>query len=242
MNSNKVFVYNVNGANQTDTFNTVDGTGGNVEVQRNGNLLFVARRSRNIIYILDKSSGAQTGTISVNQPGDLAISSSGDLWVVTGNTAVRYSVTSGGGSVVQTITGFQNPIAIACSPVDGTVLVADAGTWQVKAFNAAGTALWTHGQAGGFANGPRVTPDKFYWAYIDQGRTHITTYLQFQPDGTWWVGDTFLNRALHFNMQRQLLHEINYQPHTYMASADPNNGSGWFLPHVRVRLATHVSH
>ncbi len=69
----------------------------------------------------------------------------------------------------QTIPGFGNPIAIACSPVDGTVLVADASTWQVKAFNSGGSLIWTHGQAGGFANGPRVTSDKFYWVFQDQG-------------------------------------------------------------------------
>jgi hypothetical protein len=228
INSGQVFVYGVSSTSQTGTFGAGNGSGGHVEVQRNGNLLFVARRNQNLIYILDKNSGAQTGTIQVNQPGDLSVTASGDLWVVTGNSVVRYAVNSGGGSAVQTIGGFQNPIAVACSPVDGTVLVADAGTWQVKAFNSSGSPIWTHGQAGGFANGPRVTPDKFYWAFIDQGQTHITTFLQFQPDGTWWVGDTFINRALHFNMQRQLLHEINYQPHTYMASADPNNGSRVF--------------
>ncbi len=228
MNSNQILVYNVNDANHTATFNAGSGGDGHVDVQRNGSLLFAARKNQNLIYILDKNSGAQTGTISVNQPGDLSVSASGELWVISGTSVVRYSVTSSSGSVAQTIGGFQNPIAVACSPVDGTVLVADAGTWQVKAFNSAGAPIWTHGQSGGYANGPRVTPDKFYWAFIDQGRTHITTYLQFQPDGTWWVGDTFINRSLHFNMQRQLLHEIDYQPHTYMASVDPNNGSRVF--------------
>jgi hypothetical protein len=227
MNSANVSVYSVSGLNLVRTINTGGGNS-HVEVQRNGSLLFVSRKSQNSITIYDKNSGAQTGSISVNQPDDLSVTASGDLWVVSGNSAIRYSVNSGGGSVAQTIGAFGNPIAIACSPIDGTVLVADASTWQVKAFNSSGSAIWTHGQAGGFANGPRVTPDKFYWAFIDQGRTHITTYLQFQPDGTWWVGDTFMNRSLHFNTQRELLHEIDYQPHTYLASVDVNNGSRVF--------------
>jgi hypothetical protein len=227
MNSVSVAVYSQSSLGVTRTI----GTGGgnkNVEVQKNGNLLFVSKKSQNTISIYDKNSGAQTGSIAVNQPGDLSVTASGDLWVVTGNSVVRYAVNSGGGTVVQTIGGFGNPIAVACSPVDGTVLVADASTWQIKAFDSAGTPIWTHGQAGGFANGPRVTSDKFYWAYVDQGKTHIETFLQFQPDGTWWVGDTFLSRSMHFDMNRQLLHEICFQPHTYMATADVNNPSRVF--------------
>jgi len=227
MNSSSVAVYSQSSHSLTRTINT---GGGNsfVEVQRNGSLLFVAKKSQNTIAIYDKNGGNQTGSISVNQPGDLSVTASGDLWVVTGNSVVRYAVNSGGGSAAQTIGGFGNPIAVACSPVDGTVLVADASTWQVKAYNSGGGALWTHGQAGGYANGPRVTNDKFYWAFIDQGRTQIHTVLQFQPDGTWWVGDTFLSRTLHFDMARNLLHEIDYQPHTYMASVDANNGARVF--------------
>ncbi|HWN94559.1 MAG TPA: right-handed parallel beta-helix repeat-containing protein, partial [Methylomirabilota bacterium] len=227
MNSSTVAVYSQGGLNLTRTINTGGGNS-HVEVQKSGSLLFVSKKTQNTIAIYNKATGVQSGSISVNQPGDLSITASGDLWVVSGTSVIRYSVSGVGGTVAQTIGGFSNPIAVACSPVDGTVLVADASTWQIKAFNSAGAAIWTHGQAGGFANGPRVTPDKFYWVFIDQGRTFTETYLQFQPDGTWWVGDTFLSRSLHFNMNRQLLHEINYQPHTYMASVDVNNGTRVF--------------
>ena len=227
MQSGTVDVYSQGSLSVVRTINT---GGGNtqIEVQKNGTLLFVAKRSQNTILIYDKNGGNQTGSISVSQPGDLSVTASGDLWVVTGSSVVRYAVNSSGGSAVQTIGGFGNPIAVACSPVDGAVLVADASTWQIKAFNSGGSPLWTYGQAGGFANGPRVTPDKFYWVFYDQSQTHVTTFLQFQPDGTWWVGDTYLSRSLHFNMSRQLLHEINYQPHSYMATVDVNNGSRVF--------------
>lgn len=227
MNSSSVAVYSQGNNSLTRTINTGGGNS-HVEVQRNGNLLFVSKKGQNTIAIYDKNNGGQTGSISVNAPDDLSVTASGDLWVISGTSAIRYTVNSGGGSVAQTIPGFGNPIAIACSPVDGSVLVADASTWQVKAFNSGGSAIWTHGQSGGYANGPRVTPDKFYWAFIDQGRTHVHTVLQFQPDGTWWIGDTFLSRTLHFNMSRQLLNEIIFQPHTYMASVDVNNGSRVF--------------
>ncbi len=227
MNSGNVSVYSQSGFNVIRTINTGGGNS-HVEVQRNGNLMFVSKKGQNTVAIFDKNSGTQTGSISVNQPADLTVTSGGDLWVISGTSAIRYTVDSSGGSVAQTLGGFGNPIAIACSPVDGMVLVADASTWQVKAFDNLGNPLWVHGQAGGYANGPRVTTDKFYWVFYDQGRTFTTTYLQFQSDGTWWVGDTFLNRSLHFSTSRQLLHEFNYQPHTYMATVDGNNPSRVF--------------
>jgi len=228
MESSKVLVYSQNNLGALPR--TIDTGSGNtqVEVQKSGNLLFVAKKYQNTVSIYDKIGGNLTGSISVSQPGDLSVTASGELWVVTGNSVLRYAVNSGGGNVARTIGGFGNPIAVACSPVDGTVLVADASTWQIKAFTSEGSSLWTYGQAGGFANGPRVTSDKFYWMFYDQGTQHITTFLQFQPDGTWWVGDTYLSRSLHFNMSRQLLHEITYQPHTYMATVDVNNGSRVF--------------
>lgn len=227
MQGGTVDVYSQSSLSVIRTINTGSGNT-QIEVQKNGSLLFVAKKSQNTILIYDKNGGNQTGSISVSQPGDLSVTASGELWVVTGNSVVRYGVNSGGGSAAQTIGGFGNPIAVACSPVDGTVLVADASAWQVKAFYSNGSPRWTHGQQGGFANGPRVTPDKFYWIFQDQGQTRVTTFLQFQPDGTWWVGDTFLSRSLHFDMNQQLLHEINYQPHTYMATADVGNGARVF--------------
>ncbi len=228
MNSNTIFVYNQSDLRAAPQAFGTGGGNSHIEVQKNGGLLFVAKKLQHTIAIFNKATGVQTGSIPVNQPDDLSVTASGDLWVISGTSAIRYSVNALNGTVVQTIGGFGNPIAIACSPIDGTVLIADASTWQVKAFNSDGVAIWTHGQAGGFANGPRVTPDKFYWVFKDQTWTYTTTFLQFQPDGTWWVGDTFLSRSLHFNMSRQLLHEIDYQPHTYLASVDVNNGSRVF--------------
>lgn len=228
LNSSQIAIYNVNDCNATTFGNgaakvNVGGGRGWIEVQRNGSLLFVSRRDQNTIYILDKYTGNQTGSISVNQPKDLALTASGDLWVLSGNTAVLFQCDSTGGTAVQTISGFNNVTDIACSPVDGTVLVADAGTHQLKAFSSSGSELWTYGQANGYANGPRVTNDKFYFLHVDQGRKTYMAPLAFQPDGSFWVGDTFMSRYMHFNMSRQLLHQFDYVPHTYNATADRNN-------------------
>src|SRR6185369_8323332 len=95
LNSAQIAIYNVSDCNPTTFGNGASkvnaGNGhGWIEVQRNGNLLFVSRREQNAVYIFDKNSGNQTGSFSVNQPGDLTLTSSGDLWVISGATVVRY--------------------------------------------------------------------------------------------------------------------------------------------------------
>ncbi|HMJ90757.1 MAG TPA: CARDB domain-containing protein [Candidatus Acidoferrum sp.] len=229
LNSAQIAVYNFNDCS-AGSFNdgqhkkNAAGSGrGWIEVQRNGNLLFVSRPNQNAIYIYDKNSGNQTGTISVNQPKDLALTASGDLWAISGNTAVRFVVNSGGGNAVQTISGFGNPVNIACSPADGSIIVADASTHQVKAFSANGATIWTHGNPNSYAGDPRVTSDKFYFLHVDQGRYTYMAPLAFQQDGSFWVCDTFLSRAIRFNASRQVTSEISYQPHSYNASVDLNN-------------------
>ncbi len=229
LNSAQIAIYNTSTCSATTFGNgqSVVGAGsgiGAIEVQRNGSLLFVSRRDQNLVYIFDKSSGNMTGSFSVAQPGDLAVTASGDLWVLSGGTsAIRYQCNASGGNAVQTVGGFTKAVNLACSPVDGMLIVAEAATHQVKAFSAAGAALWTLGQANGYANGPRVTPDKFFFCYINEGRTYYFSALAFQPDGTFWVGDTFMSRYLHFNTSQQLINEIDYAPHNYTATADLNN-------------------
>jgi WD40 repeat protein len=201
MDSGIVSIYNQNDLDAQPR--TINAGGGNthIEAQKNGNLLFVSKKSLNTISIYDKNTGARTGSISVSQPDDLSVTASGDLRVISGTSAIRYSVTSSGGSVAQTIGGFGNPIAIACSPVDGTVLVADASAWQVKAFNASGAASGRMGRAADLPMGRR-SRRQILLGVLRSGKDLTTTFLQFQPDGTWWVGDTYLSRSLHFNMQR----------------------------------------
>lgn len=198
-----------------------------VAVQAGGNRLFVSHFSDFQVYMLDKRSGQALGSIVVTEPRSIAVTPTGDLWVackVGGQHAVvRYNNFGAGGQVAATITGLQNPLALAVSPVDGTLLVADGGTsQQVKAFDANGAPLWTFGQPGGYANGPDVTNDKFGFYYL-YGSAIPHSLLACQSDGSFWVADSATGRVLHFTAQRQFIDRIMYIPHSYIGSVDANN-------------------
>ncbi|HEV2804106.1 MAG TPA: fibronectin type III domain-containing protein [Chthoniobacterales bacterium] len=53
-------------------------------VQRNGNILAVSHGGQNKIRLYDKIEGGELGTICVPNPGELAMTPSGDLWVISG--------------------------------------------------------------------------------------------------------------------------------------------------------------
>lgn len=196
-------------------------------VQAGGNILFTSHRTDFQVYMFDKRSGAALGSIVVVEPRELAVTPAGDLWVsckVNGQYAVvRYNNFGAGGQVAATITGFQYPLALAVSPVDNTLLVADGGSsQQIKAFDLDGNPLWTLGQAGGYNNGPDVTNDKFGFYFL-YGSAIPKTFLTFQSDGSFWVGDSATARAMHFSAQRQFIERFMYVPHTYVATVDANN-------------------
>jgi hypothetical protein len=110
--------------------------------------------------------------------------------------------------------GLTNPVALGVSPVDGTLVVVDAGSEQLKAFSSSGKPSWTLGQAGGYrANGPQVTNDKFWFSAGP-------AYLTFQKDGSFWVGDPDNLRNLHFSAQRRYIEQIMYLPHSYVVAVD----------------------
>src|SRR5438132_3548451 len=68
---------------------------------------------------------------------------------------------------------------VCSSDLSRTLLVADGGSsQQVKAFENAsatgiGTPLWTFGHAGGYANGPAVSDDKFFFMTTGRGGSQI---------------------------------------------------------------------
>jgi len=199
-------------------------------VQKNGSYLFVAHGTANEIRVLDKLSGALISTISVTNPGQLATTTDDNLFAICtvgGNRVIqKYSVDSGGAlTTAGTITSCQNPLSIATSPDNSTIIAADGGTsQQVKAFSTTSpfAAQWTHGQTGGFiTNGPNVTNDKF-WFQND------STFIAYQAEGSFWVGDSSCFRALHFSAARAYIDKIMYLPHNYVTTADQQNASRIF--------------
>jgi outer membrane protein assembly factor BamB len=191
-------------------------------VQQRGNSLFVAHQYLNTICVLDKRDGRLLGNLAVERPSALAVAPDDSMWVLSQvqgvPTLVRFGAEAGQWVERQRSSpGLQKPVAIGVSPVDGTVVVADAGTEQLKAFADSGEPRWTFGRPGGYRGGdPQVSDDRL-WLSAD------VTYISFQADGSLWFGDPGNARNLHLSSQRQLLGQIMYMPKSYHAAVDTLN-------------------
>ncbi len=197
-------------------------------VQSTGTLLAVSVASENKVYLLDKRVGNVVRTFTVTAPRGLAMDPNGDLWVLTGTSAVRYTNLGTTPSVATTIVGFSNPLAVAVHPSNANiVMVADGGSNQkVFAYNSTGGALWNLGQTGGYqANGPAVQSDKFWFHTRNIGDA---TYLAIQPDGAFWVGDPGNYRAVKFNASRVFQDQIMFPEHSYVSTVDSGNNTRVF--------------
>jgi Secretion system C-terminal sorting domain len=211
-------------------------------VQKTGNYLFVSHKNLNKIDVLDKTTGALTQTLFFTAPGALTVDNNNNLWVIYtlgGNrVANKFSVQANGtiSAVTTALSGLLDPLAMAVSPDGNTIVVADgAGSQQLKAFdNASGTASWNFGQAGGYLNNPNVANDKFYFSDLSGGIHE--SFIAFQPDGSFWVGDIGNYRALHFTANRTYLDRLMFLRHNYSVTADPNNPSRVFAEYLEFRI------
>lgn len=198
-------------------------------VQTSGNVLAMAVGPDNKVYLLHKRTGAVLGEIAVSAPRRMAFAPNGDLWVCTDTSVLRYTNVATAPALAGSISGFAKALAVAVDPTSDLVLVADGGaSQQVKAFTAAGVPLWTFGAAGGQpTHGPDVADDVL-WFTTGKLSSNLTldaedTFLTFQPDGSFWVGDGGNWRTLHFSAGRSVLHTLGFQPHSYSCSVDEGN-------------------
>jgi DNA-binding beta-propeller fold protein YncE len=204
-------------------------------VQQRGDFLFVSHRHLNEIRVLDKRSGALLARIPATAPGDMDVAPDDSLWVLCRDgdrpAVAHYRYVDGKWERQASITsGLTAPAAIGVSPVEGTVVVADAGTEQLKAFDEDGSRAWTYGRPGGFADGsPELANDKFWF-------TAGTTYVTFQPDGSFWVGDPGNLRNLRFSAQRRYLDQIVYMPASYIVAVDLNDPTRVFRHFLEFRV------
>ena len=229
----------------------------------NGNILAVARAAAGQIELLDKNTGATLSTFTIpsslyfdHVQNQLAMASNGDLWVLSGRSALRYTNLSaaGGPTLATTLSGFLRPLAVAVSPADSNVvLIADGGGTgssssgpTVKAFDASGTALWTLGQASGYKTDPTVQPTKFSFTVdVSVGTTAPSTFqitqrtgLTVLPDDSFWLIDTGNSRLLHFSASRTFIESVAYRPTSYVATVDPGNPSRAFSNFLEYSIDT----
>ncbi len=195
-------------------------------VQRNGRVLAVAHGGRNLIRLYDNNSGTLLREISVplnaKALNQLAMSSSGDLWVVSRRSVLRYTDIDSSPRVAATINGLTRPLALAATPGDDDGLwVADGGaSQQLKRYDAQGQQVATLGAIGGYTDDPSVSAGKLCF----QARSGEQTALAAAPDGSIWVVDTCNNRMLRLltdsaNTGRSDA-QIAYLPAVYTSTVD----------------------
>jgi hypothetical protein len=215
-------------ASAIDTITNVNAIITGMAVQKKGKYLFIAHAKMNEVHVLNKTTGALVQTLPFTAPKMLAVDTLDQVWMLytSGGVATlgKFSVDTSGAMTALgiTLSGLSDPLAMAVTPDNQTIVVTDGGSsQQLKSFsNSTGVASWTYGQAGGYANGPAVTDDKFYFSDL---RDTLGSFIAFQPDGSFWVGDLGNTRAQHYAANRSFLDRVMYQPHFYSCAVDANN-------------------
>lgn len=188
-------------------------------------ILAVAHGGQNVVRLYNKLTGAYVNQVSVPMAGgtlnQIAMSSAGDLWVISGATLRRYSnLASGPGLALTMSSGLSSPLALAAD-ASGGVWVADGGaSQQLKHFDVNGTAAGVIGAAGGYATDPAVTSGKLCFKSAGGERTALAT----AADGSIWVVDTCNNRMLHFAASASNSDaQVAYLPVVYTSTVDHGN-------------------
>lgn len=225
-----------------DIVNDVNAAISGMAVQKTGRFLFVSHKKLNELHILDKTTGELVRKISITAPQGLTTDNNNNLWIIytlNGNTVLhKFTVQSDGSlsSPVLNLTGLEDPVAMAVSPDGNSLVVADAGnSQQLKAFNNNNGALsWTFGQAGGYLTNPTVANDKFYFS--DKSGSIHESFIAFQSDGSFWVGDIGNYRTLHFSAARNYLEQMMFLRHNYSVAVDANNASRVFAEYLEFKI------
>ncbi len=192
-------------------------------VQQSGNYLFVSHGGLNELHVLDKNSGTLVQNISMTNP--MALSVEGNyLWVASGtNTVTKYTVNLNGtlSSAILSLSGIGYVGAIQANNA-GTIAVIDEGTNQIVRFynSTTGAQATQLGTIGGYAASPDVTNTKFFF---NDYRGNTNSFIAFQPDGSFWLGDPGNYREIHFSASKNFIESIMSLGNVYSISVDPNN-------------------
>ena len=197
-----------------------------IAVQRSGNILAVAYAAANEIHLFDKSSGQLLRKISValnaGAINQIAMSPSGDLWVLSGASALRYTALSSAPVVAASITSLAKPLAVSVDPADDDgVWIADGGSSeQVKRFARTGALQQTIGVAGGYGTQTTLAADRLNFT-LSPGQERTT--LAIDDNHAVWVLDTAVNRILKFLPNGSLGDQVAWLPCSYTTSTDAGN-------------------
>lgn len=191
--------------NQQDiAYDTDDSRIGDVEVLRDGNILFTSYPNINKIYMADKLTGAPIGEFEIEKPRAMAIDCDDNLWLSYSEEGVYkvsvFAVSFGGAfTLAYTLPqNFENPLAVAVSPDGMTVAVADGGSVnKVFAFDSmTGEVKWIFGSGESYLENPEVKDDKLLFKqYFRSHEWMEYSFLTFEDNNTLWVGDVGNYRA-----------------------------------------------
>ncbi|MBG9377063.1 hypothetical protein I5907_12535 [Panacibacter sp. DH6] len=210
-----------------------------IAVQHKANYLFVAYDKLNELHVLDKRTGRLVKKIPVNKPRAVTVDRQDNVWIIYDkqeNTIVgKFDIENGLSRPIIRLTNLQQPLAIAVSPDNKMVLVADGGnSQQLKAYdNSGGEFLWSYGKAGGYATDPTVSDDKFFFR---EDRTGPATFIAFEKDGSFWVEDSGNDRVQHFSASRKWIDRIMYRSISYSMFVDHNQPSRVFSDYLEFSI------
>ena len=124
--------------------------------------------------------------------------------------------------------GATNQSNFNITPTNRYIYVIDAGTsQQVKKYTIAGVSVSSHGDAGGYANGPIVTNSKFYFEDSVTGlynSSDFTRAFMFpMMDESYWVMDIGCFRLQHYDSAQTYIERISWLPNSYSVEGVQNN-------------------
>lgn len=224
---------------------TVTATGlGASGIAVDSSYIAVARPAFGAIHVLNKTTGALVNTVSVSglfgltyaaACNQIAFDPSGHLWVISGTSVVEYTSPASSSATGTTISGFTNPLAVACDS-SGNVWVADGDdVQQVFKYSSAGALLATFGDAGGYMTDPAVSNTKFwfYWPTASWGQN---TCVVPDSSGGVWICNTGLMQILHFTSGGVCDEVLQWGMAVYQVSVDHANPTRVFVGYLEYEI------
>lgn len=202
-------------------------------VQVSGNYLFVTRKLSNSLHVVHKTTGVVAQTLTYTAPTLVAVDGSDNLWMAHNNgTVEKFTVNSSTGAITSasvSITGLTDVQGLTAN--GSLVLIADAAsTHQIKAYNLSGTSQWNLG-TGSYSTNATVADNKFYFKDVRTPSDQFS-FVTFQSDGSFWVGDKGNYRYIKFNSSRTYVDKISFLPHIWSSYVDPNTPTRVFADYL----------
>lgn len=205
---------------------------GGLDVQKNGNLLFVSYIYTGKVYVLNKTTGQKLYEMNISMPQAVCCNDNG-VWVGYKKdngkmAAVYYTAASNGMLTKQAELSeeFDDIRDIAVSPDNQTLVIADAGNSnRIKAFDVNSRArIWTYGSGESYSDDPTVYDDKLMLS-VKNPMTNYT-FVMYEDNNTLWFGDVGNCRAFKLDLsggKRTLADMLMFQDGSHNAAVDLNN-------------------